>query len=196
MTIEEIILFFKSMPELVSFLGALLGGEETILVVSFFAGQGIFSVKTVLIFSYIGTMVSDWIWFYIGYKGFGKKMESRSGFQKNLRRVERVIEKITKDNHFMTLLLTKFLYGTRIITIIYLSREKLKFWEYTKLNSIVSLFWLVIIVPMGALAGRGSYNFINIFKDTQKTLLLILIAVIILYIIRLLINKLILKKIS
>ena len=70
--LEEIVLFFKSYPELVSFSGALFGGEETILVIAFLTGQGLFSVKTVFIYAYFGTLVSDWIWFYIGYYKFGR----------------------------------------------------------------------------------------------------------------------------
>ena len=60
------LLAFVPHPYFVPFLGAVIGGEETILVITALAAGGAFTFIEVLLLSYAGTLVSDLLWFLAG----------------------------------------------------------------------------------------------------------------------------------
>ena len=108
-------------PYFVPFFGALLGGEETILVISALAAGGSLSFMEVLGLSYLGTIISDWIWFIFGVR-FHLWLERRPRVHAKLETVAGFVRHFTRGQHFLALLITKFLHGTRIITIFYLAK--------------------------------------------------------------------------
>lgn len=130
------------------FLGSIIFGETIILAAAFLAGHGWWSVYTVFFITFVGTMFSDSLWFYMGRKLSGKSHEWQEK-QEKYRKLLAFLEHITSRRAFLALLFIKFLYGTRIITIMYLSIHRLRFRTFFLFNAIGTFLWLLIMVGIG-----------------------------------------------
>lgn len=136
------------------FFGSFLLGESLILTASALAAQGHFGVWSVIGWAYLGTVLSDAGWFMLAGK-------ARSFIERNpdrRQRYERVLAWL--DRRFgarpeRALLFIKFVYGTRIATITYLSLRRTPWRVFAGLNAIGTAIWLAVIVTVGWLAGKG-----------------------------------------
>ena len=172
------------------FAGAVFFGETVILMASFLAAQGSWSVWNVFWIALVGTIVSDCVWFLLG-----DWIMHRESFQKHQAKYERLVMKLDKkigNRPYLSLLIIKFLYGTRILTIIYLSFRKIKFWQFLVFDFLGTSFWLVIVMAIGWLAGKGYTQVIEIFHSIGYGLS----ALILFFILYRIVNVWISKKVS
>ena len=159
------------------FLGALLFGETVILAGSFLAAQGLWSAWTVFWLAFLGTLAADSLWFLYGQKilSFFHRWELyRRGSEKFLA----ALEKITGARPHLALLFIKAVYGTRILTIIYLSIRKVNFLTFIIFDAIGSAWWLAIIVLFGFLAGR-SLNLLPILDQLEAAAVAIVFVIVV-----------------
>lgn len=154
MDLQNLLDQFTENPQLLFFLAALIGGEELIVPLAFLVGTGLWDVPTLFIFTAIGTLVADVGWFLLGRHGIQKSALFKRHTEK-YKKVTAMIKKIA-DHEFNLLLITKFIYGTRIFTIIHLSLEETHLYRFIALNSIVIVVWLTVIINIGWWAGKGS----------------------------------------
>jgi len=174
--IDTLFQYFKDQPALLIFIGAVIGGEEVILTFAFLAAQKLWSVETAFIYCYLGTLASDIGWFLLG-----KHTLHRMGFfQRFLGRYERIKHFLKKISNrpFILLLITKFIYGTRIFTIMYVGMEGLSLIKFIGYNVFVILAWLPIVVGLGWLAGKGVSQVANVYEHTWLVFGIILLFII------------------
>ena len=57
--ITKILLFFGNNIPAVSFIGAIVGGEETLVLLSILAAKGFLSIGDVFVFFYLGIMYAN-----------------------------------------------------------------------------------------------------------------------------------------
>jgi len=143
------------------YLGAILFGETVIIPASFLSSSGFISPFSVLWVSLLGTMSADSLWFFAGDKLL-KCCEKYKWCKNRHKRVLHVIERLTSKNPFHYLILSKFLYGTRIATIIYLAMRKVKFAKFLSFNSLGSVIWLIIIIGFSWAAGNSTRSITGI----------------------------------
>jgi len=178
----------------VPFLGALLGGEETILVITTFSAQGFIPFWTVAIFSFLGTIVSDTLWFFAGKTPLYGKFISHRSFKNGYRKLVKTMDTVFRGNYFMALLATKFLYGARIITIMYISKKDISFFLFTMYNSLTTIIWLFVILTIGWFAGKGISVLLRMTENLQLVVIVVIGFIAAFYILRIWINKLIAKR--
>lgn len=154
MDLQSFLNHFQENPQLLFFFAALIGGEELIVPLAFLVGTGLWDIPSLFIFSAIGTIVADVAWFLLGRHGIQKTAFFKRHSGKH-EQVKKLIRKVAK-HEFNLLLLTKFIYGARIFTIIHLSLEETHLYRFIALNSIVIVVWLTVIINIGWWAGRGS----------------------------------------
>ena len=92
------------------------------------------------------------------------------------------------------LLVTKFIYGTRIFTIISFSTRGIPLFKFTYLNSLVIAVWLSCILGIGWLIGHGSSLFLDIYKNPVQTSIGLILLMVIFNILRHFISKYLLSK--
>lgn len=175
------------------FFGAFFFGEAVIINAAFLAGQGIWSLWYVFILSYLGTLVADTLWFLLGktlFKLSSKIQISEHRYKPFLNYLESFIGHRT----FLLLLIIKFLYGTRVLTIIYLSVRRVSFWPFMLYNSISTFLWLVIMVGIGWLAGKSIGNYISLVDNLGYLMVVILMVFLLIKVLNLWIRKKIFKK--
>lgn len=193
--IQEILLFLLSdYGWLVALLGGIFAGEEVIITLAFLAANGYISIWTVFIFSFIGIFLCDLFFFIIGRMKFVenlKQFESISHFHSKL---DNFIELITRKSTFRALLYTKFIFGTRIFTLILIGLRKTKFGEFILSDLIVVLIWMSVVVSLGWFAGNSFNLIIKIFNSIQIAILFLVAIIIIILLIKRWIEKELIKK--
>ena len=145
------------------FAGAFFFGETVILTASFLSAQGWWNLWSIFVVTLLGTVLSDGVWFLLG-----NWILHRKNFQKHEAKYEKLVNKLDKkigNRPYLSLLVIKFLYGTRILTIIYLSFRKIKFWQFIIFDFLGTSFWLVVIMVIGWLAGKGYSHVIQVFHN-------------------------------
>ncbi|MBI4121861.1 MAG: VTT domain-containing protein [Parcubacteria group bacterium] len=159
------------------FWGAFFFGESVIMGAAFLAAQGVWSLSNVFWFSLVGTVASDLIWFFFGHRifaFFGRWQKSKNKYDLMLVKLERRAGK----RPFLVLLFIKFFYGTRVLTIMYLSVRKIGFKNFIIFDILGTIIWLVVIIALGWFAGSGVDNIIPIFSKVQYALAFLVLAVI------------------
>lgn len=191
--LEFIMGLFENYPILIAFLGGLFGGEEVIITLSFLSANGFIPIWILFVFALIGVFLSDIFVFFIGKLRIIKNFKNIEKFSKVYMQVDSRISKLTRESVFLTLLYTKFLYGTRVLTLIYVGLKDIKLRKFMLYDFIVTFIWMCVIVSIGWFAG-SSYNLIyKIFKNVQIALLTILIFVVLFFILRKWVGKKLIK---
>ncbi len=181
-------------PYIVPFFGAFIGGEETILVISALAaGGGALSFTEVLGLSFAGTVISDTMWFLFG-SHFSVWIESKPRMHKRLESVGHFVDGFTKGRYFRALMITKFLYGTRIIMIFFLSNKRLTFRQFVVQNFIVTALWSTVVCTIGWFAGKGISSAERAFGSLSIALSIIVVSLLVIYGVRVWLNKIVVEK--
>ncbi len=160
------------------FLGSFFFGETVIISAAFLAGQGLFSPMTVFWLSLLGTVASDSLWYLFGQKLL-TIFHRWDTYKRNSEKVLAALESITGKQAFLSLLFIKFLYGTRILTIIYLSMRRMGFWFFTGMNTVGSIIWLVVLIPLGYLAGKSVADLLPLLHRVEYGALFLILVLLV-----------------
>ncbi len=158
------------------FFGSVLFGETVIIAAAFLAAEGLWPLGSVFGLALAGTIASDSLWFVFGRQIplFFNRWEKQKTRQEKLLSA---METLTGKRPLPLLLCTKFIYGTRILTIMYLSMRKLALPSFILCDAISSTAWLMVICSIGWLAGKSIANlapFLNTFGYAALVVILII----------------------
>lgn len=189
----SVIEFLSQYDASIIFLGSVFFGESVIIAASYVAAQGVWGIPLVFIYAFLGTILSDSLWFWIGKK-LSKWLHTKPSFQKKYQRYTPFIEKIGGKKPFLVLLFIKFLYGTRIITIVYLSIRRIPFSKFLLFNSIGTAIWLCVIIAIGWGVEKGLAYLLPVFSKIEYTILVIVLLIIAFRLFSVWTNKMLIKK--
>lgn len=136
------------------FVGVFFLSEAVIIPSSVLAKQGVFNWYTVFVVALVSTTLSDLMWFKFGTI-FLRHTHRLGKYQKNVHKLMHAVERMTGKRTYLFLIIYKFFYGFRSLTIIALSMRKysiLRFGVFTALGSVV---WLAVLMGVGWLIGLG-----------------------------------------
>ncbi len=169
---------------LISFLGGFVTGESVIIALAFLSATGFIPIWYVLVFSTLGMYLSDFIPFTIGRFRIFEKFTKKELISKRLKQAEDTLQKYTKNNLFLILLYTKFIYGMSIPALIYLGFKKTPYSKFGFSNVLVNLIFVPFIVLIGWLSGRGFSFITKIFQNMRFAIFLLIVLIIILFFVR------------
>ena len=169
------------------FLGAVIGGELVVLIAVFLASLGMFNIYLVVLFGMMGIVISDNLWYFVGTKLRGRLDYCKDRFcpKKYQYKIESFSEKFT-DHYAKFLILSKFVYGARIITLITSGYQRIPYRKFVKFNLIGSTSWMGIIVFLGYVMGI-SWNYLAKYNEYAKYY--VLFGLLVLFVIRYIFNK-------
>jgi len=186
--------YLSQYPILASLLIGIFTGEEVILILAFLSSQGVLPLWIVFVFVPIGTFITDIFFFFIGKTKLINKIKDWKHFSKGYSKTDKFVGKLTKEKHILALFYTKFIYGTRIVTLIFLGLRGTKYSQFFKYNIIITILWAMIVIPLGYLAGKGYIIILNIFRSVELGLLFLLIFIILFFLIKKWISTKLVKK--
>lgn len=154
-------------------------GDEIMFLLSILASRGFFGISLVFFIAIASNLTSDILLFL-----FGKKILDKFKYKK-LKKYKEISKNLLKKlKPERVLFLSKFIYGTRIITVITLGMSmKLKKFIFYDFLSLLPLTILVIL--FGWLSGKG----IDLFYIYKPLIILPLLILIIFIIFKKCLNK-------
>ena len=159
------------------FWGAFFFGETVIITAAFLAGSGWWSLATVFWLALAGTVISDVGWFFAG-RYIASRSRRWADRQARHGQFLARVDQLFGQRPFLVLLFIKFLYGTRILTIIYLSLRKVPLALFILFDTIGTIIWLAVMLTIGWLASQGLGNLFPILQKTEYALSLLVVIII------------------
>ena len=175
--IEVIINSLLSHFYIVSFVSGFFG-EEAILFLTFLANTQTVHLKTILLLAPLGVFAVDIIYFSLGKYGLIKKVGERVQNLEGKRGILPWIIRFSIKHPLSALIMTKFIYGTRIGLVMFYSSRKMSFKKFLVLNLIAIEIWAFIMIPLAWLAGRGLTSGLNLVKNFFKIVLIAILFII------------------
>lgn len=188
------ILHYPAFQYIIIFLGAAFGGELALFTLSFLSAQGVLPIFTLIIFSFLGTFSADILWFLIGKTNIVKKIISHRYAYSAISIFSQAIDRMSKGSRFTALILAKFLIGTRILLIMYLSEKNFGLKNFVRYDAVAVLIWLILITPIGFISGLGFTYLAEIFHNLYIEIGLILLIILIVVMIQMWLEKIFIKN--
>ena len=180
---QEAIIILQQYGYLIVFLGSIVAGEVFIVAAAFLAVAGFFNIYLVFLVALAGTLLSDNFWYFLGLKGkkpisfCGRKVCSK----KMKKRVDDLKEEFT--NHYKkVLILGKFVYGIRIISLVTCGYRNVKYKTFFTYNFIGNIVWLTSVVVAGYFFGF-SWDYLSRYNSYVKYI--VVVGVILFFAVRL-----------
>jgi len=173
-----------------SFIAISLWGDASMILLSILAFNLSIPFWILILGAYLGAQLGDSLWFLLGKKIL-PKIEKHNFWGGHYKKLFHAISKVAHKNILITLSIVKFLYGTRVLTLIYFShkKHKLSFARFVYYNSIALVLWVGFMATIGWLVALG-FNFVlNTVKSIELALTLLLLFFILFNIIQRQINK-------
>lgn len=136
------------------YVGTFFFSEAVIIPSSVLARQGLFHWYTVYVVALVGTISSDIVWFK-GAKLILRVTHRLGQYEKKIHRLMHTVERMTGQRTYLFLIVFKFFYGFRGLTIIALSMRHYNFWVFLGFSAIGTALWLAVIMGIGWLVGAG-----------------------------------------
>jgi membrane protein DedA with SNARE-associated domain len=137
----------------VSFFGTFFLGGETLALLCFGSAQGAYFLWVVLVFGFLGIVISDIMWYLIGKYSLLHFLKRHHLINKSSRKAKKILHKLYKKK-LRLMFFSRFIYGTSIATLVYLGK-RMKFKEFIVYEIIISIIWIIIYGGIGWYAGRG-----------------------------------------
>jgi membrane protein DedA with SNARE-associated domain len=148
--IENFEQFLNSYGYFAVFIGTFLEGEFALLVAGFFIKHGFLEPLPTLIFSILGALVHELIYFFLGrWKGrhflLGNKYTKRK-----YRKMKGLIQKYG----IFSLFIIRFMYGMRVVPMMLMGASGFNFYKFLFFNILSLIIWAVLFLYIGYLFGH------------------------------------------
>jgi membrane protein DedA with SNARE-associated domain len=153
---HELPTWISSVPVLPAiFVGSFFLGETVVLAGIVLAASGVVPVWSLFALVLLATLASDLVWFY-----FGQRLVRFAARWTPIReRYERTMQgmgRVDDGRRFYYLLFYKFVYGIRIVTIVYSSLRRIPLRRFVLFDAVGSSAYLVVFIGGGILLCRGA----------------------------------------
>jgi membrane protein DedA with SNARE-associated domain len=180
---NHVAILFETYGELSVALGAFLLGEIAILTAFILSAQGLLSFEMVFVFSIIGFLCADLFWYLFG-RFILTFLHQWERYEKAAAPVEKFLHHTVGRHLFLSLIFIKFLYGARLIVMVYLALKKVPFRVFVLFDTLGLIIFIGILAVIGWLVGRGIYNLLPAYHTFTTIVAAVVISVIIVYAIR------------
>ncbi len=126
-------------------LGTLFEGEATVLAAGALAHKGLMLLPWVCLAAFVGTVVADQAWFWIGRR-FGKDFLAKR--PKLAERSERVGGWFTRFGSLFVMNV-RFLYGLRTASVIWLGSSGFSYRRFALLDTLGAALWSLVMATVG-----------------------------------------------
>src|SRR3989344_6679188 len=152
--------------------------EELVLFLAILSGKGGIPFWAVFFFGLLGALCIDIVYFVIARTKFITYLRKIRFVSKSFRKMPKFVKNFGDKNKLGNLIISKFIYGTRMISIMAISIKGIKFRKFFAYDLIALIIWGVILLPLGWLAGRGITLFLHVAKNLEKFFLITLLIMI------------------
>lgn len=131
-------------------IGTFLEGETILVLGGLAAYRGYLKLPWVLACAFLGTLLGDQFYFYIGRARGQRILEKRRRWKSKSEKVFSLLNK----HQVLLILGFRFLYGLRTVTPLVLGASRISPFRFLILNIFGALTWTIVIGVMGYLFGH------------------------------------------
>jgi membrane protein DedA with SNARE-associated domain len=142
--------WFAQYGAITVFLGSVFIGETAIIPFFVLAAQGLIDIYVVTLCAYAAVVLTDVFWFYVGVLSRRNRHLHRHYEKRISPHLKVMLNKLFGKRVLLSLILMKFMYGSRMLNLIWLGFRRFELSEFLLLD-IISAF--VYILALAALAG-------------------------------------------
>ncbi len=175
---EVIVSIFGAHFYLASFISGLCG-EEIVLFLTFLASHSMMHVKILFVLAPLGILIMDMVYFSIGKTHLLNRIKRK--FKKM--RISQTLIKFDNRYHLPTLVLTKFIFSTRIAFMVYLGTKNMKYLRFIIYDFIAVYVWAAVMIPLAWFAGRGFTTGLYLVRDFSRFVGLAIVFLIVVFLI-------------
>lgn len=163
--LEGVFLAFASYPYLISFLSGFIS-EEILILLAVSSGTGLIPFWIVFIFGFLGLILIDSVYFFVGKTRLIDKLKEIDFLRRKLENHKKFFKKVDRSSG-RALFVSKFVLGTRFLTILFLSSEGIGYGRFIVRDIIGAFAWVSVFLPLGWLAGKGLVSLLGIVKNIE-----------------------------
>jgi membrane protein DedA with SNARE-associated domain len=163
--VREFVVLYPVLGYGLVFLGVGFGGEAAMIGLAFLLAQKFFSLVPFFIVSFLGVLFTDTLWFFLGKTRMAGRILDHKYTTDTVFLITEAIRKVSRGNHLLAMIFAKFLIGTRLVLILYVSRTNIPFKKFINANMVAILVWLLILIPIGYLSGLGFTYFSKVLNN-------------------------------
>ena len=169
MTVEQIVAQY-GYPALV--VGTFLEGETILIVAGFAAHQGYLRLSLVILAAFLGSLMGDQLYFFIGRLKGRPFVQRRSAWQAKAAKVDLLI-----DRHGTWIMLGfRFLYGLRTITPFVIGTSRISTSRFLVFNAAGALVWAIAISCLGFLCGAAAETVLRNARKIEGWIALVMLG--------------------
>ncbi|MDO8454176.1 MAG: DedA family protein [Sulfurimonas sp.] len=155
------------------FIGTFLEGETILVIGGYLAHEGHLKLEWVIVAAFIGTLMGDQLFYFIGRKKGMSILENRPKWKEKSQYIMDLLHK-----HKVLLILGfRFLYGIRNVTPFLIGASGIPPKVFIPLNFLGALVWAISIGALGYILGNTIELFLDKAKHYQIAIILTLIAI-------------------
>ena len=169
--------FLEHYGYLALFLGTFLEGETVLILAGFLASQGYFDFPKVVAIAFAGAYAGHSFYYFLG-RWQGTRL---------VLKVKLLSRHYARAKNFLAaygplaILITQFIYGARLVSAISFGALGMKPRKFFSWELLVVLFWALVIATLGYSFGRTLQVFLGDLKRYEKTILIYMLAVALVY---------------
>jgi membrane protein DedA with SNARE-associated domain len=144
--------------------GTLLEGETILVLGGFAAHRGLLNLWGVILAAFIGSLLSDQLFFFLGRRHGAALLARRPQWQAGVERVRGLL------NRYNTALILsfRFLYGLRNVTPFALGMSDVSTARYVVLNAVGAAAWAVAIALVGWFVGEAAKQMLGHLQRYER----------------------------
>jgi membrane protein DedA with SNARE-associated domain len=159
------------------------------MFLSSLAGQGVLPLWKVFFFCYLGNFFSDCVWFAFGRTRLIQRIFLSRYFSRSYEKMNDVLKTFDSRELFV-FILVKFIYGIRVITIVYFGGRRYNPSRFLAYNSIAILVITTAVTVSGWGTGRGIGLFMDIFGSIRTAFTSLVAIALLIHVVRKLAGRL------
>ncbi|MBN2160474.1 MAG: DedA family protein [Spirochaetes bacterium] len=166
--------------------GTFFEGEIILILAGFTAHRGYLNLPLVMIAAYVGTLLGDQLYFYIGRRRGSAFLEKHANWKDRVTRFRTLMDR----HDTLVLILFRFLYGLRTVAPFAIGLSGISTRKFVIFNCLSAAIWTVLIGALGYLFGHAMELVIDEIKRYEILVMLGLLAIAALaYLVRRFISK-------
>lgn len=175
--LRAFIVHYPALQYIVIFLGSGFGGEFGVIILAFLSAQKIIPFFPFFLVSFLAMIITDTMWFMLGRTSIASRLMDHKYATNTIWVLTQAITRMSRGSKLISLILIKFIVGTRVVLIFYFSRTTMTLKYFLEHNFIAIFIWLLAVIPVGYLSGLGftyiSHILENIYAGIGFLLLVI-----------------------
>ena len=151
---DETVAWLSSLSAIIVLALITITGETVVLASIVVAVSGSWSLPEVVLWLFVGTWLSDAVWFWFAGIAHRRLLATRE-LGPRQQRVMDWLRRHSGERPYLALLFIKFMYGSRFLMLVYLATRRVSFAKFLLYNGIGTAIWLAVLVPIGIAVSHG-----------------------------------------